>query len=66
MLLADTPEAFAAACLAATGDDGAAIGAAARRRVMDDYVWAERLRGFDPLLIPPVRVDGRPAALAVS
>jgi sugar transferase (PEP-CTERM/EpsH1 system associated) len=53
VLLADTPDAFAAACLAAAGDAGAAIGAAARRRVKRDYVWAERLRGFDPLLTPP-------------
>jgi sugar transferase (PEP-CTERM/EpsH1 system associated) len=50
VLLADTPEDFAAACLSAASPQTAAIGAAARRRVMRDYVWAERLRGFDPLL----------------
>ena len=27
----------------------AGIGAAARRRVLADYVWAERLHGFDAL-----------------
>ena len=50
VLLADTAEAFAAACLDAAGPQGAAIGLAARQRVLSDYVWAERLRGFDPLL----------------
>lgn len=52
VLLADTEEDFAAACLRAAGPDGAAMGQAARRRVLKDYVWEERLRGFDPLLRP--------------
>ena len=50
VLLADGAEAFAAACLLAASPDSAAIGAAARRRVLSDYVWAQRLRGFDALL----------------
>ena len=50
VLLAEGAAGFAAACLAAAGPEGAAIGAAARLRVMADYVWAERLRGFDRLL----------------
>lgn len=50
VLLADSAEAFAAACLQAAGPSGAAVGQAARARVLRDYVWAERLRGFDRLL----------------
>jgi sugar transferase (PEP-CTERM/EpsH1 system associated) len=50
VLLADTAETFAAACLEAAEPGSGAIGEAARRRVLSDYVWAERLRGFDPLL----------------
>jgi sugar transferase (PEP-CTERM/EpsH1 system associated) len=50
VLLADTPDAFAAACLQAAGPIGATIGQAARARVLRDYVWAERLIGFDALL----------------
>ena len=53
VLLADTPEAFAAACLMAGGPAGPGLGAAARQRVVSDYTWRERLRGFDPLLRPP-------------
>ena len=50
VLLAEGADQFAAACLRAAQPGSAAIGAAARRRVMADYVWAERLRGFDALL----------------
>ena len=50
VLLADTADAFAAACIQATRDGGQEIGRAARRRVLQDYVWASRLRGFDALL----------------
>ena len=50
VILASGAVAFADGCLLAAGPKGAAIGAAARRRVLADYVWAERLRGFDPLL----------------
>ena len=55
VLLADTAEDFAGACVSLCGDaaTGAAIGAAARQRVLADYVWAERLRGFDALLAKP-------------
>jgi len=64
VLLADTPEAFAAACLRAIETECAAVGEAARRRVMRDYVWAERLRGFDPLLriARPAEAMGLPAS----
>ena len=57
VLLAGTAEAFAAACLEAAGAGGAAIGEAARRRVLQDYIWAERLRGFDPLLAAPAQAE---------
>jgi sugar transferase (PEP-CTERM/EpsH1 system associated) len=51
LLLADTQEAFAAACCGlATTDKGAAMGAAARARILRDYDWSVRLRGFDDLL----------------
>lgn len=50
VLIADTAEDFAAACLRTLQPDAAAIGAAARARVLADYVWSERLRGFDTLL----------------
>jgi sugar transferase (PEP-CTERM/EpsH1 system associated) len=50
VLLADTPETFAAACIRAAGPEGRAIGEAARRRVLRDYSWSECLRGFDALL----------------
>nr|WP_294557517.1 TIGR03087 family PEP-CTERM/XrtA system glycosyltransferase [uncultured Rhodopila sp.] len=50
VLLADTPETFAAACLHAAGPAGKAIGEAARRRVLRDYTWSECLRGFGALL----------------
>ena len=52
VLLADTPEEFAACCLAAVEPASAAIGQAARRRVIQDYTWSERLRGLDALLLP--------------
>jgi sugar transferase (PEP-CTERM/EpsH1 system associated) len=50
VLLADTEDDFARACLEAAGPTGARIGQAARQRVLRDYVWAERLTGFDALL----------------
>lgn len=50
VILAADVAAFAAGCQLAAGPQGAVIGAAARRRVLADYVWTERLRGFDPLL----------------
>jgi sugar transferase (PEP-CTERM/EpsH1 system associated) len=50
VIVAPDAVSFAAGCLLAAGPQGAAIGAAARRRVLSDYVWAERLRDFDPLL----------------
>ena len=50
VIVAPNAASFAAGCQLAAGPQGAAIGAAARRRVLADYVWAERLRDFDPLL----------------
>jgi polysaccharide biosynthesis protein PslH len=53
VILADTVEDFAATCCRlATGPDGAAIGAAARARIVRDYDWSARLRRFDDLLRP--------------
>ena len=53
VLLADTAEAFAAACChLAVSDDGPAIGAAARARIVRDYDWSARLRQFDDLVRP--------------
>ena len=50
VLQADTTADFAALCCqAASAEFAAGIGAAARRRVLADYVWAERLHGFDAL-----------------
>jgi polysaccharide biosynthesis protein PslH len=55
LLLADSEPAFAAACCRlATTNDGAAIGAAARLRIVRHYDWAARLRDFDDLLHPAV------------
>jgi sugar transferase (PEP-CTERM/EpsH1 system associated) len=52
LLLADDPEAFAAALcrLAADLSERTAIGQAARRRVVDRFSWDGQLRGFDRLL----------------
>jgi sugar transferase (PEP-CTERM/EpsH1 system associated) len=50
VILAIDAAGFAAGCQLATGPRGREIGAAARQRVLADYVWAERLRGFDVLL----------------
>jgi hypothetical protein len=36
----------------ALSNDGAAIGAAARARIVRDYDWSARLRRFDDLLRP--------------
>jgi glycosyltransferase involved in cell wall biosynthesis len=56
VILADTPEAFAAACRLAAGADGRAIGAAARNRILRDYDGATTLNRFDDLLRPGVAV----------
>jgi hypothetical protein len=50
VIVAETAEDFAAACLRAAEPEARSIGLAARARVLADYVWAERLRGFDVLL----------------
>jgi sugar transferase (PEP-CTERM/EpsH1 system associated) len=62
VLLADAAEDFAAACLEAAGSGGDAIGEAARQRVLSDYVWAQRLRGFDALLDGTAHAPGVPVA----
>jgi polysaccharide biosynthesis protein PslH len=64
ILLADTVDNFAAACLAAAAPEAAAIGHAARQRVLRDYIWAERLRGFDALLNPTPHTTPAQAATA--
>ncbi|HEY2132970.1 MAG TPA: glycosyltransferase [Acetobacteraceae bacterium] len=64
VLLADTAESFATACLAATTPEAASIGHAARQRVLRDYIWAERLRGFDALLNPTPHTTPAQAATA--
>jgi sugar transferase (PEP-CTERM/EpsH1 system associated) len=52
-ILADTTTAFAAACCRmATTTDGAAIGAAARDRIIASYDWDATLRRFDDILRP--------------
>jgi sugar transferase (PEP-CTERM/EpsH1 system associated) len=56
VLMAETPEVFAAACLRAASGECAAIGSAARHRVLRDYIWSERLRSFDRLLAEPLDV----------
>ncbi|PPQ38475.1 TIGR03087 family PEP-CTERM/XrtA system glycosyltransferase [Rhodopila globiformis] len=58
VILADTDDDFAAACCRlATTAEGAAIGAAARARIVRDYDWAATLSRFDDLLRPAC-VDG--------
>jgi sugar transferase (PEP-CTERM/EpsH1 system associated) len=50
VLMAVNETEFANACLATLDPGAQRIGDAARARVMADYVWAQRLRGFDALL----------------
>jgi sugar transferase (PEP-CTERM/EpsH1 system associated) len=61
VLLAEDAESFAAACLLTLEPQSQAIGDAARRKVVAEYIWSERLRGFDALLDP--RGLAEPAAL---
>ena len=64
VILAPDATGFAAGCVLASGPEGAGIGAAARRRVLSDYVWAERLHGFDALLgIAPRDASAGPAVV---
>jgi polysaccharide biosynthesis protein PslH len=49
-LRADDSAAFAQACLQAIQNPAPSMGAAARRRVIADFTWAEQMRGFDALL----------------
>lgn len=67
LLLADDADGFAAACLQTLAPEAARLGPAARRRVLRDYIWAERLRGFDPLLgIAPPDPAGNPVSSAAA
>ncbi len=50
VLLADSAEDFAQSCLQAYETGSNAVGLAARQRVLSDFIWAEKLRGFDALL----------------
>ncbi len=51
--LADTAEAFAAACCRmAIAQEGSVIGAAARRRIIRDYDWGVTLGRLDDVLRP--------------
>ncbi len=53
VILADTPEDFAAACCwMAASTDGNRVGAAARARIVRDYNWDTTLRRFDDILRP--------------
>jgi sugar transferase (PEP-CTERM/EpsH1 system associated) len=52
VLIADDEAGFAAACLRALEPPAEAMAQAARARVMQDYIWSERLAGFDALLAP--------------
>jgi sugar transferase (PEP-CTERM/EpsH1 system associated) len=52
-ILADTTEAFSGACCRmATASDGAAVGMAARARIIRDFDWNVTLRRFDDILRP--------------
>ncbi len=50
LLCADDPGTFAAACVRLAGPEGAALGTAARRLVIERYDWSVRLRRLDGLL----------------
>lgn len=50
LLVANDPQAFAAACVRLVGPDGAALGRAARLRVIARYDWAVRLQPLIGLL----------------
>jgi glycosyltransferase involved in cell wall biosynthesis len=62
LLLADGADAFAAAALSIAAGGHAGMGAAARRRVLDQYSWQARLAGFDRLF----GIERRFAAAAVA
>jgi len=50
LLLADGAADFAKACLACAEPGAAAIGDAARRRVVQDFAWPQQLERFDTIL----------------
>jgi sugar transferase (PEP-CTERM/EpsH1 system associated) len=53
LLLAQTPEAFAEACIACAAPEARALGEAARRRVVRAYGWPKQLERFDSFLNEP-------------
>ncbi len=53
VLIANQADGFADACLRALEPQAQPMGQAARLRVMRDYIWSERLAGFDALLAAP-------------
>jgi sugar transferase (PEP-CTERM/EpsH1 system associated) len=66
-ILADTVDRFAAACCRmATTDAGAAIGVAARARVLRDYDWDMTLGRFDDILRPNAASSSRLPDASVS
>lgn len=64
VLLAETPDDLAAACLRAATGEGAAIGRAARDHIVRNFSWAEKLAGFDSLLDTPARMQKKAAVLS--
>jgi sugar transferase (PEP-CTERM/EpsH1 system associated) len=60
LLLAEDAAGFAAACLLTLEPQIQAIGDAARRKVVAEYIWSERLRGFDALLDPQLPNESAP------
>jgi len=50
VILANTTEDFAKACLTVWKSGAQTIGLAARQRVLSNFIWAQKLRGFDAML----------------
>ena len=63
VLMAETPEDLAAACLQTATGQGAALGRAARERIVRHFSWPEKLRGFDALLGTPAPAQQQEVAL---
>lgn len=57
LLLGETPEELAAACLMTATEQGSAIGRAARDHIVRHFSWSEKLSGFDPLLGTSTRIN---------
>ncbi len=63
VLMAETPEDLAAACLQTATEQGVALGRAARARIVHHFSWPEKLRGFDALLGMPAPAQAEEVAL---